>query len=38
MEKIKLYKDFIKNYHLYRGEKYPKVEDPKKILVFFQDA
>lgn len=35
MEKIKLYKDFIKNYHLYRGEKYPKVEDPKKDFGLF---
>ena len=38
MEKIKLYKDFIKNYHLYRGRNISKVEDPKKEKVFFQDA
>ena len=32
MEKIKLYKDFIKNY---RGKKYPKIEDPLKEFGLF---
>jgi len=32
MEKIKLYKDFIKNYH---GKKYPEVENPFKEFGLF---